>query len=257
MVDKYKVIFTATIDTKELESQTKKISEKKINIGAKQAQKDVKGLSQSIGDAIKKTLEWTLATGAVFGTLQQLRKGVEYIKDLDKSMTAVQIVTGKTSDEIRQLSSEFNNLAKEMGATTIEVAEGSLEWFRQGKTAEEAQELVRASLIASKLANMESAQATEYLTSILNGFKLEATDAITVLDKLVEVDNQSATSVAELAEALKRSSNSAQQAGVDFDTLVAYIATVSSVTRKSAGSIGESFKTLFARMQNLKLNQLD
>lgn len=257
MVDKYKVIFTATIDTKELESQTKKISEKKINIGAKQAQKDVKGLSQSIGDAIKKTLEWTLATGAVFGTLQQLRKGVEYIKDLDKSMTAVQIVTGKTSDEIRQLSSEFNNLAKEMGATTIEVAEGSLEWFRQGKTAEEAQELVRASLIASKLANMESAQATEYLTSILNGFKLEATDAIKVLDKLVEVDNQSATSVAELAEALKRSSNSAQQAGVDFDTLVAYIATVSSVTRKSAGSIGESFKTLFARMQNLKLNQLD
>ena len=198
-----------------------------------------------------------MATGALFGSLQQIRAGTEYIKDLNKEMTNIRVVTGQSREEIDALAVSFNQTAKEMGATTLEVAQGSLEWFRQGKTAEEANELIRASLVASKLANMESAQATEYLTSILNGFKLEAEDATWVLDKLIAVDNDSATSMAELAEALKRSANSAQQAGVDFDTLTAYIATVSSVTRKSAGSIGESFKTLFARLQNLKLNQLD
>lgn len=87
---------------------------------------------------------------------------------------------------------------------------------------------------------MESAEATEYLTAIMNGFKLEADDMTGVIDKLVVVDNNAATSVTELAEAMKRSSNVAQQVGVSFEELVAYIGTISSVTRRSASTIGES-----------------
>ena len=101
----------------------------------------------------------------------------------------------------------------------------------------------------SKLGNVEAAQATEYLTSVLNGFKLEAEDAMSVVDRLVNLDNQYATSVAEIASAMQRSSNSAQQAGVDFNELASYITVLSSVTRKSAESIGESFKTIFANSQ--------
>jgi TP901 family phage tail tape measure protein len=63
---------------------------------------------------------------------------------------------------------------------------------------------------------------------------------IGVLDKLTVVDNNSATSVAELAEGMKRSANSAQQVGVSLEELISYIGTVSSVTRKSSESIGES-----------------
>jgi hypothetical protein len=60
----------------------------------------------------------------------------------------------------------------------------------------------------------------------------------------------------EIASALQRSSNSAQQAGVTFDELASYVTIVSSVTRKSAESIGESFKTMFARMETIKLGQM-
>lgn len=112
---------------------------------------------------------------------------------------------------------------------------------RQGKTISETADLTKASVMMSKLANMESAQATEYLTSIINGFKLESTEVIGVLDKLVAVDNDAATSVAELATAMQRSSNVAQQAGVSMEELVAYIGTVSSVTRRSAETVGEAF----------------
>ena len=93
---------------------------------------------------------------------------------------------------------------------------GSLEWRRQGKTADEAGELVKGSMMMSKLANMESAQATEYLTSILNGFKLEAGETEDVISKLVALDNAYATSVSEISAAMQRSSVSAQQAGVSM-----------------------------------------
>jgi TP901 family phage tail tape measure protein len=55
---------------------------------------------------------------------------------------------------------------------------------------------------------------------------------------------------------MQRSSNSAGQAEISLTELASYITVLSSVTRKSSESIGESFKTMFARMQNIKLGKL-
>lgn len=142
--------------------------------------------SEGMRNAIKQTIEYATSIGLVYGALSQLKQGIQYLSDLDKEMTNIQIVTGSTDEEMANLSMRYNDLAKNLGATTIEVAKGSLEWRRQGKTAEEAGELVKGSMMMSKLANMESAQATEYLTSILNGFKLEAGETEDVISKLVK-----------------------------------------------------------------------
>ena len=106
-------------------------------------------------------------------------------------------------------------------------------------------------MILSKVGAIESSEATELLTSSLNGYKLEAQEAMSVVDKISSIDLAAATSSYELATALARTANSADDAGVSFDKLLAMIGTVSSVTRKSASTIGESFKTIFARMGNV------
>ena len=103
----------------------------------------------------------------------------------------------------------------------------------------------------SKVGAIESSEATELLTSSLNGYKKEANEAMSVVDKISSIDLAAATSSYELATALARTANSANDAGVSFDKLLAMIGTVSSVTRKSASTIGESFKTIFARMGNV------
>jgi len=204
----------------------------------------------------KKVAMWALATGAIYGTLKQIKEGIQYIKDLNKEMTNIQIVTGMTNYEVGALAVKYNELAKALGSTTLEIAAGSTEWFRQGKTVQETAKLMEQTMMMAKLGNMESAQSTEYLTSIINGFKLEAEDTTLVVDKLVALDNEYATSVAEISAALQKSSNSAQQAGVDFDQLASYITVISSVTRQGGESIGTSLRTMFARMQNIKLGRL-
>lgn len=141
--------------------------------------------SEGMKNALKQTIEYATSIGLVYGALNQLKEGIQYLTELDKEMTSIQLVTGETDDEIASLSLGYNNLAKSLGATTLEVARGSLEWRRQGKTVEETSQLMESTMMMSKLANMESAQATEYLTSILNGFKLEAEDAEDVISKLV------------------------------------------------------------------------
>ena len=89
----------------------------------------------------------------------------------------------------------------------------------------------------SKVGAMESAEATELVTSTLNGYKYAAKDAMTVVDKISSIDLAAATSSYELATALSRTANSAKDADVSFDKLLAMIGTVSSVTRKSASTI--------------------
>ena len=109
---------------------------------------------------------------------------------------------------------------------------------------------MRSTLMLSKLGNMEAADATKKLTSTLNGFKLEAEDASLVVDKVIDLDNRMATSANEITTALQYSAASAQQAGVSFDELASYIATISSVSRRSAESIGQSLGKIEALRHN-------
>jgi len=233
-----------------------KTSMAEAGAGMKNVTKDGYDFSTMVGVALKKIAIWGISTQLLYGSLKEIGNGIQYIKDLDKELTNVQIVTGMTAEETEKLSKQYNQLAKNLGATTLEVARGSLEWFRQGKTVEETSKLMEETMKMSKLGNLESAQSTEYLTSIMNGFKLEAEDVSLVVDKLVGLDNNMATSVSELATALQYSSNSAQQAGVSFEELASYVAVISSTTRRSAESIGQSLKTMFARLENIKLGKM-
>ena len=204
-----------------------------------------------LGDTIKKVFNYILVYRGFQLLSQGIQQAIDTMKDLDKAFTDIQMVTGESDEQTAQLANDYNSLAKEMGSTTQEVAEGASEWLRQGKTAEETTQLLKSSMTLSKVGAIESSEATELLTSSLNGYKLEAQDAMTVVDKISSIDLAAATSSYELATALARTANSADDAGVSFDKLLAMIGTVSSVTRKSASTIGESFKTIFARMGNV------
>lgn len=207
-------------------------------------------------DSILKTAMSYFTLYDAFQLIKQTAKSmVGSINDMNKSLTDIRVVTGMSSKEANELAESYNELGKALGATTNEMLQGSVEWFRQGKTIAETQELITASMVGAKLSGIESAQMTEYLTSALNGYKMQASSAINVVDKLVAVDNAAATSVEELAIAMSRTANSAQMAGVSMDDLIGYIGTVSSVTRRSAETVGESFKTILSRFQNLRLGK--
>ena len=231
--------------TNELEQQNKEIN--KQNSGLQTTGKH----SKSLMETVKNIGRYVVMYQALNAIQTGVQKAYETITELDKAFTDIQLVTGDTDAEIQQLSEDYNELAKQMGATTQEVAEGASEWLRQGKSIEETNYLLKSSMTLSKVGAMESAEATELLTSTLNGYKFSAEQAMDVVDKVSAIDMAAATSSEELMTALSRTANSADDAGVSFDKLLAMIGTVSSVTRKSASTIGESFKTIFSRLSNV------
>lgn len=182
---------------------------------------------------------------------QFIKEVYDNVVELDAALTNLQIATGKTREETQKLIVSYATLAKQLGATTLEVAEAADTWLRQGYAAQEANTLITNSTMLAKLGQMESAEASKALTSAMKGYGVEVNRSIGIVDKFTAVDMEAAASAGDIATAMAETATSAKIAGVSMDTLIGYIATVKEVTQDSSESVGTFYKTLFARMNNV------
>lgn len=214
-----------------------------------------KGLFERMGENFRESFNQIGNALLAFVSFDTIKRGfdafIRSTEELDRCMVDLQIASGYTRKEISAMMLDFNDLAKSVGKSTQEVAIAANDWLRAGYAGQEATQLTEASMQLSTLGMIESSEATSYLISVLKGWKLEANEVAEVVDKLTAVDMSAAISAGDLAEAMSRANNSAQLAGSTMDKYIGYITTVSDVTQKSASSIGESFKTLYSRYQNV------
>ena len=236
--------------SREIADADKQLAAQKANVAAASKNEDswLKKVTSSMKDATARIFDYTIAYRAITGIEQIFRESINVAKELDSTMVDLQIVTGGTRTEAEELMATYNEMASSLGSTTQAVAESANEFLRQGLSAQETNQMIEASQYLSKLGMIESSEATQYLTSATKGYQLSATEAMSVVDKLTKVDINAAVSSGYLAEAMARTANSAQQAGVDMDTLIGYIATIGETTQRSASTVGESLKTMFARL---------
>lgn len=211
---------------------------------------------ETFGQKLKKTfgsqLRYMLTSMVYMKALQFIRDLYNNVVELDKAMTDLQIASGKTKEEIRELTESYSKLGKQIGATTLEVAKSADTWLRQGYEAVEANTLITNSMMLSKLGQIESAEAAKNLTSAMKGYKVEVEDSIKIVDKLTAVDMVAAASAGDIATAMSETATSANIAGVSMDRLIGYLTVVKEVTQDGAESVGTFYKTLFARMNNVK-----
>ena len=105
-------------------------------------------------------------------------------KALNKNMVDLQIASGASYSDIKNMMLDFNELAKKVGKSTQEVAVAANDWLRAGYEGEDAAKLVESSMQLSVLGMIESSQATEYLISVMKGWKLEVSEVSSIVDKL-------------------------------------------------------------------------
>ncbi|WP_195618588.1 phage tail tape measure protein [Clostridium paraputrificum] len=254
--------FSGTKITSELNKASNASRELKNSVTAssnalKLSQKD----AISFGDAMKRSLQnvgiYASSAMIVREMVQELKQASEYIIEIDKRMTNMQMITGMSRDQVSSITNDFKTIGAELHTTNKDMMAGAEELLRAGYSIEEAKQMMSASILGSKISGQDTGQTSEQLIAIKNAFKMTGDEIEHVIDVITRLDNTSATSVTEITEAVKRTAYSAQQAGTDFDTLATYITTVSETTRKSADTIGESFKSMYSRYSNIKLGNLD
>lgn len=200
----------------------------------------LEGMLSSTKRMITGMVSMTLVMTPLFMAMSKLKEGFSFINEMNKAQTNIKMITGMNDGSVQKLTKDYSELASTLHETTSSIMQASEEFLRAGHNQEETSKLLVSSTLMSKISGQDQKASAEQLISITNGFKMSAEETMSVVDKLTTVDNNSATSTAELGNALSRTSASAQMAGVSFSELVSYVGTVSSVTRKSSESIGES-----------------
>ena len=231
----------------------------KISMSIKNATKSGQGFFSSIKSLIPKLTQLNLAWMVVKAGMAILKKAVEAVitsvKELDKSFTEIQMVTKQTAQETAELRDSYIDLARSMGATVKEVTDGANDWLRAGMSIEETNEALEASMVLSKVGMVDSAEATKILVSAMRGYGLEANELMSIVDKLSAVDVAASVSTEDLGLAIQKGSASARLAGLSLDEYLGMVAAVAETTQESGDVIGNAFKRIFARAQQVKLGE--
>lgn len=164
-----------------------------------------------LGETFKTLMQFSIAQTGFRVINNSITNTISYLKELDAAMTQIRTVTGASNNELRKYAEQYNQLGKELGRTTTEIANAAVEFYRQGRTQAETMDLLRATMVGSRISGEQTTTAAETLTSTINGFQLAATEAMSIIDKFSALDASMATSFSEMSYALTKVASSANK----------------------------------------------
>lgn len=204
---------------------------------------------------MKNTVRWQVTSGLLTGFTSQISDAYRYAQDLNESLNNIRIVTGQSSDQMAQFAKQANRAAKELNTTTTKYTDASLIYYQQGL---DDQSVKARTDVTTKFANVSQESLTtssEYLTAIWNNFAKGAKNLEYFADVVVALGAATASSSQEIATGLNKFAATAETVGLSYEYATAALATVTATTRQSADVVGTAFRTLFARIQDLKLGK--
>lgn len=258
-LSKQPVQLQAKINMADVQKQIQKANiQLDTNVDGNEKLKEVGYSLDSINKKSAATVASIMTLREAFIYLKRAAKQmIETAASLDKQLTDLRMATGGSYEETSRLVNDYTQLAKSLGATSSQIIEAADDWLRQGKTIAETNTLISDSWKLSAVSELDAATSTEYLTSVMKAYKIAVDDVIGIVDKVTSVDLVSATNAGGLMEAMNRTATTANMAGVSIDKLLGYVAAMGEVTGRSMSSVGESLKTIFSRMSDIKANKLE
>jgi len=256
-------IITVGGETSQLERDIQKTLSKDFKLTGL----DTKSFSQPLGKIkgqlgeFEKSLEASnarvVAFGASAGSIYLLtdafKSMVKSTIDVEKTLADINTVINASESDIKSFGNTIFDVANKTSQSFETAAEAALEFSRQGLGLEQTAKRTSDALTLARLSGLSAAASVEALTAAVNSFSDAGLSTTQVVNKLAAVDAKYAVSSADLAEAIKRVGSSASEAGVNIDQLVALVTSAQQTTARGGAVIGNSFKTIFTRLQRPKV----
>lgn len=227
-------------------------------VAAQAPMRATNALLAKMGSTLMNTIRWQISSSLIMGFTGSIRRAFNYVSDLSSELSKIRVVTGYSRKEMDELAKSANKMAKNLKASTLEVIRGQLIYQQQGDSMELAAKKAELTIKATATAVHASAEEmSNYLTAVWNSYKVGEDQLESFVDKANALGAKTAASQEEIFTAMEKSAAAANAVGVSYDQLGATIATISSVTRNSAETIGTTLKTVYARIGDLKIEGPD
>ena len=184
-------------------------------------------------------------------TRTAVKNAMNHIKELDSVMNKISIVTDMSTSDLWNQVDAYSSMAQKYGVSIKGAYEVSQIYYQQGLQTADVMTLTNETLKLAKISGLDYAQTTDYMTTALRGFKMEMSEASTVVDVYSNLAAHTAVSQEELAIAMSKTASSMEGVGATFQEASAMIGTMVAVTRESATNIGTALKSIASRYGEL------
>ena len=156
--------------------------------------------------------------------IRYFRQGFDTVREIDTAMTELKKVSDAPMGDIVDYFDDAVVSAKELGSSVKDMISATADWARLGYNLPDSRELGEVAVLYKNVGDgIDIDTANESLVSTIQGFQLQAKDAMAVIDSFNEVSNNYAISSAGIGEALKRSAAAFNAANTDLNQSIALI----------------------------------
>lgn len=204
---------------------------------------------------LKNTAKWQLSSSLLHGFISSVSDAYNYAQDLNESLNNIRIVTGYNIDQMSKFAAEANKAAKALSTTTTEYTNASLIYYQQGLSDAEVKARTDVTIKMANASRQSAEIVSDQLTAIWNNFDNGTKTLEYYADVITALGAATASSSEEISDGLEKFAAVAETVGLSYEYATAALATVTATTRQSADVVGTAFKTLFARLNDLKLGE--
>lgn len=226
-----------------------------------QAQKELNTEAQKTGSIFSNitarftaaNLASSLITRGITLLRQALRQAVDEMKEMDKELTTIKMVTGASDSDINQMRDNAFIGARETGRSTSDYLSAAERFARAGYR-ENIQDLTKLSLVTQNVGGVTEDVASKFILAADAAWKMGGnTERLwTMLDGVTSIADQNATDIGKLAEAYTVAGSAFANAGESERTFAALIGTTTASTQRSGSEMARGLQTILFRVRQVK-----
>lgn len=226
---------------------------REIRVQAQLAGQTGVSFGHQLSGAFKSVLRYVSVSTIIYAAANAIRQMYENVVEVNSQMTELKKVTNETDATYDKFLNNANKKAKELGTTVSDLVASTADFARLGYSMSDAEYLAEVAnvyaVVGDEIESIDT--ATKSLISTMVAFKVDANDAMTIVDKFNEVGNKFAISSGGIGDALERSSASLAAANNTLDQSIALITAAHTVVQ-DADTVGTAFKTIAMRIRGAK-----
>lgn len=189
-----------------------------------------KGLTgKSVREEAKRAFSQITQFAGFYGAIKNIifevpKQMINAVKEVNASQIELTKVSSASPNQLNQYWNQAAESAKKYGATISDVISSTADWSKLGFSLEDAKQLSDVTTLYERVGdNMTQETASQSLISTLQGFNMQADEALSIVDKFNEVGNKFAIGSDGIGEALQRSAASFNASHTDLSKAIALI----------------------------------
>lgn len=154
----------------------------------------VKTSTKNLGDQFVDITKKVLAFGTVTQVIMLFRQGVseaiDVVMKFDTAVTEFSKVSDYSREQIDDYAKSMDGMAESVARTRTEFLGASTEFKRSGFTEEQSAQLAKIAGLYQNIADSQltAGESSSFVISQMKAFNITANDAISIIDKVNEVD---------------------------------------------------------------------